>query len=81
MLLRDEIVTKEEQHDLEKLGIARYAHEEKRKKRDEKLAELRAKANNEKMAALYQREILGQAAAQQQEQAAGKSKKLSQIEM
>jgi hypothetical protein len=80
MLLRDEIVTTKEQDDLDKLGIAKYARDEKRKKRDEKLAELRAKANNEKMAKMYQREILGQSAPSEEPQAA-KPGKLSQIEL
>ena len=81
MLLRDEIVTKEEQHDLDDLGIAKYAHQEKRAKRDEKLAELRAKAENEKMAKLYRQEILGEVAQQAETATPGKSKKLSQIEL
>jgi uncharacterized radical SAM superfamily Fe-S cluster-containing enzyme len=80
MLLRDEIVTTKEQDDLDKLGIAKYARDEKRKKRDEKLAELRAKANNEKMAKMYQREILGQSAPTE-EASQGKPGKLSQIEL
>ena len=81
MLLRDEIVTKEEQHDLDDLGIAKYAHQEKRAKRDEKLAELRAKAENEKMAKLYRQEILGEVAQQAEPAALGKPKKISQIEI
>ena len=81
MLLRDEIVTKEEQHDLDDLGIAKYAHQEKRAKRDEKLAELRAKAENEKMAKLYRQEILGEVAQQAEKATPGKPKKLSQIEL
>jgi len=80
MLLREEIVTTEEQHDLDDLGIAKYASDEKRAKRDEKLAELRGKAENEKMAKLYRQEILGEQV--QAEQATpGKSKKLNQIEL
>ena len=81
MLLRDEIITKEEQHDLDDLGIAKYAHQEKRAKRDEKLAELRAKAENEKMAKLYRQEILGEVAQQTETATPGKQKKLSQIEL
>ena len=79
MLLRDEIVTKEEQHDLDRLGIAKYARDEKRQKRDEQLAALRAKANNEKMAKLYRQEILGEAA--QPAATTAKPKKVSQIEL
>ena len=78
MLLRDEIVTTEVQHDLDDLGIAKYASEEKRAKRDEKLAELRAKAENEKMAKLYRQEILGETAQPEAPKAKGK---LSQIEL
>ena len=81
MLLRDEIVTTEEQHDLDDLGIAKYAHEEKRAKRDEKLAELRAKAENEKMAKLYRQEVLGEVAQQAETGTPGKPKKVSQIEL
>jgi hypothetical protein len=79
MLLRDEIVTKEEQHDLDNLGIAKYASQEKRAKRDEQLAALRAKANNEKMAKLYRQEVLGEAA--QPVATTAKPKKVSQIEL
>ena len=77
MLLRDELVTKEEQHDLDDLGIAKYASQEKRAKRDEKLAVLRAKAENEKMAKLYRQEILREAV----EPAGPQSGKVSQIEL
>ena len=79
MLLRDEIVTTEVQHDLDDLGIVKYARDERRAKRDEKLAELRAKAENEKMAKLYRQEILGEVA--QADAPAAKAKKLSQIEL
>ena len=78
MLLRDEIVTKEEQHDLDRLGIAKYARDEKRAKRDEKLAALRAKAENEKMAKLYRQEMLGE---KPEPVAAQKPKKVAQIEL
>jgi tetraether lipid synthase len=37
LVLNDEIVTKEEQHDLDKLGIAKNSGEEKRRARDAKL--------------------------------------------
>ncbi len=77
MLLRDELVTQEEQHDLDDLGIAKYASQEKRAKRDEKLAVLRAKAENEKMAKLYRQEMMGEAA----EPTGPRPKKVSQIEL
>ena len=77
MLLRDELVTQEEQHDLDDMGIAKYASQEKRARRDEKLAALRAKAENEKMAKLYRQEMLGDAA----EPVGPRPKKVSQIEL
>ena len=45
--LRDEIVTNEVQHDLDKLGIAKTAREEKTRARDAKLA---AQQSSEKLA-------------------------------
>src|SRR5438128_10860498 len=50
LLLRDEIVTKEEQHDLDKLGIAKNAREEKLRARDAK--QKNDPAYNARMAAL-----------------------------
>jgi uncharacterized radical SAM superfamily Fe-S cluster-containing enzyme len=40
MVLREELITKEEQHDLEAQGIARNAREEKARARDEQMARL-----------------------------------------
>ncbi len=48
MVLREEIVTKEEQHDLDRLGIAKNAREEKLRQRDE----------NARMAKLYRKHVL-----------------------
>ena len=56
-------------------ALPKYAHQEKRAKRDEKLAELRAKAENEKMAKLYRQEILGEVAQQTETATPGKQKK------
>ena len=39
LVLRDEIVTNEEQHDLDRLGIAKNAREEKIRARDARLKE------------------------------------------
>ncbi|HEV2447284.1 MAG TPA: radical SAM protein, partial [Candidatus Sulfopaludibacter sp.] len=55
MLLREEIITNEEQHDLDKLGIAKNAREEKIRQRD---ARLKQQAENERMAKLYRQHIL-----------------------
>ncbi len=55
LVLRDEIVTKETQHDLDLLGIAKTAREEKRRARDEKL---RQGAEDARMAKLYRQHIL-----------------------
>jgi len=56
LLLRDEIVTKEEQHDLDKLGIAKNAREEKLRARDAK--QKNDPAYNARMAALYREVVL-----------------------
>ncbi len=55
LVLRDEIVTKEEQHDLDKLGIAKNAREEKLRARDERL---RQQQENARMAKLYRQHVL-----------------------
>jgi len=57
MLLRDEIVTKERQKDLDNLGIAKTAREEKIRARDAKLAKA-DEAEQEKMARLYRKHVL-----------------------
>src|SRR5262249_33021363 len=54
LYLRDEIVTTEEQKDLDKLGIAKNAREEKIRARDAKLKQ----AENERMMKLYREHIL-----------------------
>jgi uncharacterized radical SAM superfamily Fe-S cluster-containing enzyme len=56
LLLRDEIVTKEEQRDLDKLGIAKNAREEKLRARDAK--QKNDPAYNARMAALYREVVL-----------------------
>ena len=66
LYLRDEIVTQEEQHDLDRLGIAKNAREEKIRARDAKLkasTEARGPKKNDaaydaRMAALYREVIL-----------------------
>jgi uncharacterized radical SAM superfamily Fe-S cluster-containing enzyme len=55
LLLREEIVTNEVQHDLEKRGIAKNAREEKIRARDAKLKE---QAENERMMKLYKQHVL-----------------------
>src|SRR5579884_3641789 len=55
LVLRDEIITKEEQHDLDKLGIAKNAREEKLRARDERL---RQQQENARMAKLYRQHVL-----------------------
>ncbi len=56
LVLKDEIVTKEEQHDLDKLGIAKNAREEKIRARDAK--QKNDPAYNARMAALYREVVL-----------------------
>jgi hypothetical protein len=56
--LRNEIVTNEEQHDLDKLGIAKNAREEKIRARDERL---RQEQENARMAKLYREHVLQEA--------------------
>ncbi len=55
LLLRDEIVTKEVQHDLDRLGIAKTAREEKIRARD---AKLKQQAEDAQMAKLYRQHVL-----------------------
>jgi len=54
LLLREEIVTIEAQHDLDRLGIAKNAREEKIRARDAKLKE----AENARMMKLYKQHVL-----------------------
>ena len=54
LVLRDEIITREEQHDLDRLGIAKNAREEKIRARDAKLQE----QENARMAKLYRKYVL-----------------------
>jgi len=55
LLLRDEIVTLEEQHDLDRLGIAKNAREEKIRARD---AKLKQQQENDRMMKLYRQHVL-----------------------
>jgi hypothetical protein len=55
MVLREGIVTIEEQHDLDRLGIAKNAREEKTRARDSKL---RIQQEDARMAKLYREHIL-----------------------
>jgi tetraether lipid synthase len=55
-VLRDEIVTTEVQHDLDRLGIAKTAREEKTRARNEKIKH--DAQYNEKMAKLYREVVL-----------------------
>ncbi|MGO9241089.1 MAG: radical SAM protein [Bryobacteraceae bacterium] len=57
LVLREEIVTTEVQHDLDKLGIAKTAREEKMRARDERLKKMQDE-ENAKMLALYKKHIL-----------------------
>jgi hypothetical protein len=59
MLVRDEIVTIEEQHDLDNKGIAKNAREEKTRARDAKQKQTEEDA---RMAKLYRQHILKEAA-------------------
>jgi hypothetical protein len=62
MLLRDDIVTNEVQHDLEKLGIAKNAREEKLRARAEKIKQ---QEENDRMAKLYRQVVLKEQAGDQ----------------
>jgi uncharacterized radical SAM superfamily Fe-S cluster-containing enzyme len=71
LYLRDGIVTQEEQHDLDKLGIAKNAREEKIRARDAKLKAVEARgpqkndeAYNARMASLYREVVLKEKPAQ-----------------
>jgi uncharacterized radical SAM superfamily Fe-S cluster-containing enzyme len=55
LVLREEIITNEEQHDLDRLGIAKTAREEKIRARD---AKLKQQQENERMAKLYRQHVL-----------------------
>jgi uncharacterized radical SAM superfamily Fe-S cluster-containing enzyme len=57
LVLRDEIVTKERQTDLDRLGIAKTAREEKLRERDMKL-KMQQQAEHERMMALYRKHVL-----------------------
>ncbi len=57
LVLRPEDVNRERQHDLDHLGIAKTAREEKKRARDAKLAE---QARNEQMMKLYREHVLGE---------------------
>jgi uncharacterized radical SAM superfamily Fe-S cluster-containing enzyme len=56
LVLKEELVTNEEQHDLDKLGIAKNSREEKMRARDAKQKE--DPAYNARMAALYREVVL-----------------------
>ena len=56
LVLKDEIVTNEVQHDLDKLGIAKTAREEKIRARDQK--QKNDPAYNARMASLYREVVL-----------------------
>jgi hypothetical protein len=67
LLLKDELVTNEEQHDLDRLGIAKNSREEKIRARDAKQQAAAAQARgpqkddaayNARMAALYREVVL-----------------------
>jgi hypothetical protein len=63
LYLRDEIVTNEVQHDLDKLGIAKTAREEKARARDKKAENNKVKndaAYDARMAQLYREVVLKQ---------------------
>jgi hypothetical protein len=60
MLLRDELITQDIQHDLDKLGIAKNAREEQLRARAERL---RLQREQERMAQLYRQHVLKEAVA------------------
>jgi 7,8-dihydro-6-hydroxymethylpterin dimethyltransferase len=68
LVLRDGIVTQEEQRDLDKLGIAKNAREEKMRARDAKLTQRGPQKNDEaynaRMASLYREVVLKEKPAQ-----------------
>jgi 7,8-dihydro-6-hydroxymethylpterin dimethyltransferase len=55
MLLREELITQDAQHDLDRLGIAKNAREEQLRARAEKI---RLQKENDRMAQLYRQHIL-----------------------
>jgi 7,8-dihydro-6-hydroxymethylpterin dimethyltransferase len=55
MLLREELITQDVQHDLDRMGIAKNAREEQLRARAEKI---RLQKENERMAQLYRQHIL-----------------------
>jgi 7,8-dihydro-6-hydroxymethylpterin dimethyltransferase len=55
LVLREEIVTNEVQHDLDRLGIAKTAREEKIRARD---AKIKQEAENQRMMKLYKEHVL-----------------------
>jgi 7,8-dihydro-6-hydroxymethylpterin dimethyltransferase len=55
LVLREEIITNEVQHDLDRLGIAKTAREEKIRARD---AKLKDQAENDRMMKLYKQHVL-----------------------
>ena len=57
LVLRADDVNRERQHDLDDLGIAKTAREEKKRARDAKLAE---QAKNDQMMKLYREHVLGE---------------------
>ena len=74
LTLREEIVTLEEQHDLDRLGIAKNAREEKIRARDAKLKE---KLEQERMMKLYRQHVLKEQAAPELVQISGTDHGLS----
>jgi uncharacterized radical SAM superfamily Fe-S cluster-containing enzyme len=59
LVLREEIVTNEVQHDLDKLGIAKTAREEKMRARDQRQKKVQEE-ENAKMLALYRKHVLNE---------------------
>jgi 7,8-dihydro-6-hydroxymethylpterin dimethyltransferase len=57
LVLRADDVNRERQHDLDELGIAKTAREEKKRARDAKLAE---QTKNDEMMKLYREHVLGE---------------------
>jgi hypothetical protein len=57
LVLRENIITNEEQKDLEKLGIAKTAREEKLRARDERLRKMKEE-ENVRMMELYRKHVL-----------------------
>jgi hypothetical protein len=55
LVLREELITNEVQHDLEKIGVAKTAREEKLRARAERLKQ---EEENQRMAKLYRKHVL-----------------------